>query len=56
MTEKPCPECGCLPSDAWGCDCDNPDCPCSEEEEVDEAEMFSYPMPQVDQAQRDLGY
>ena len=31
----PCPECGCLPSDAWGCDCSNEDCPCGEPEDDD---------------------
>ena len=30
---KPCPECGCNPSDAWGCECSNEECPCSEPEE-----------------------
>ena len=38
MKEKPCPVCGCVPSDAWGCDCTNEDCPCSEPEEGDEDE------------------
>lgn len=31
-TPKPCRECGCDPNDAWGCECTNPDCPCSEPE------------------------
>lgn len=29
----PCPECACDPDDAWGCDCGNPYCPCSEPED-----------------------
>lgn len=32
-SETPCPQCGCLPGDAWGCGCSNEDCPCSEEED-----------------------
>ena len=35
LSEQPCPECGCLPSDPWRCECTNPDCPCSGEEEGD---------------------
>jgi hypothetical protein len=35
--ESPCPQCGCVPGDAWGCeDCTNPDCPCSEREDEEE--------------------
>lgn len=30
-----CPVCGCDPDDAWGCDCSNEDCPCSEPEDDD---------------------
>jgi hypothetical protein len=37
-TETPCPECGCVPSQPWGCGCNNPDCPCSEREDDDEDE------------------
>ena|ERR1035441_2141192 len=32
-TPEPCPECGCLPSDPWGCGCSNEECPCSEAED-----------------------
>ena len=32
-TPAPCPECGCLPDDVWGCGCSNEDCPCSEAED-----------------------
>jgi hypothetical protein len=32
-SRSPCPECGCYPDDPWYCGCDNPDCPCSEEED-----------------------
>jgi hypothetical protein len=36
-TESPCPQCGCVPGDAWGCeDCTNPDCPCGEREDEEE--------------------
>lgn len=56
MPEKPCPECGCVPSSLWRCECTNEDCPCSEPDEPDEGEMFFYSPPQGDQAQRDLGY
>ena len=34
-TSTPCPECGCSPYDAWGCECSNPYCPCSEPEDED---------------------
>ena len=54
VSEKPCPECGCIPSDAWGCECSNEDCPCSEE--VDDEDVWRYPAPQGEQAQRDIGY
>jgi hypothetical protein len=37
-SQTPCPECGCDPDQPWGCDCDNPDCPCSEEESDDNDE------------------
>lgn len=51
---KPCPVCGCDPNDAWGCECTNPDCPCSEPEDGEDAS--SYPSPQGEQALRDLDY
>ena len=36
-TESPCPRCGCVPGDAWGCeDCTIADCPCSEREDEEE--------------------
>jgi hypothetical protein len=35
-SQSPCPVCGCDPDQPWGCDCDNPDCPCSEREEDDD--------------------
>jgi hypothetical protein len=44
--DSPCPECGCLPSQPWGCGCSNDDCPCSEPE--DPAEVVT-PEDQADQ-------
>jgi len=32
-TESPCPDCGCEPGNPWGCNCGNPYCPCSEDED-----------------------
>ena len=32
-SESPCPDCGCDPGNPWGCNCGNPYCPCSEDED-----------------------
>ena len=37
-SQSACPDCGCEPGDAWGCNCGNPYCPCSEEEDGDDDE------------------
>lgn len=35
-SQSDCPDCGYDPDSPWGCECDNPDCPCSEEEDDDD--------------------
>ena len=54
-TSTPCPDCGCHPADARFCpNCDSPYCPCGYA--MDEGDVWQYPVPQGEQAQRDIGY
>ena len=51
----PCPDCGCPPIDPGYCpNCDNGGCPCGEE--IDETKVHCFPLPQGDQALREIGY
>ncbi len=38
-SQSRCPVCGCDPDNPWYDPCDNPDCPCSEEEDGDLEEV-----------------
>jgi hypothetical protein len=52
--EPPCPDCGCDPDDPEYCPaCGNEYCPCGEEFDVI---PLWCPLPQGDQALRDIGY